>query len=225
MQLNQRRRPPLVSDGVGLFLVGGAAGTFTAVWLGTPLFLLVAGFVVGLSAAFIDWAVVRRIARGWRLFLSRLLIVAGLAFGLPWVTQPSAGRAFEEAFGVPPPSGVRELSAHTRSVGPGDLVALIRFAADQATIDALAAGKGFALQDAGLDRMRDLGWDWPTYWRMTVSPLADERTGGDAWRVPPAIRDPRVYRWTRPGTATGRDESTTILWDPDTGQAYVVRNM
>src|SRR5262245_55454347 len=86
-------------------------------------------------------SVAKNVARDTKRMLVALSTGVIIAFIPPIRLTPAS--AFRRVFGIPPPSGVSNLTADSRYVGgPGDHVILLSFQADQSTIDRLVAEVG-----------------------------------------------------------------------------------
>lgn len=128
---------------------------------------------------------------------------------------------FERVFSVPPPPGLRNLDVERHyQGGPGDTAILIRFEADRATLDKLMSQPSFQSAQEQLDEHRKLYPDPLERWRWVFQ--ASLTFASDSWQTPPPISAPRLYRWDSLHLSA---EMIVVLWDADSGKAYVAYSL
>ena len=152
----------------------------------------------------------------WIIVLAGLVaIVLGIA--LHWWQHPDGAGQFEYAFGVSPPSGVRDIVAYRCHVGLMDTFVLLRFSANRSAIDKTVAFRPLQLDPHIVDdRLRSHN-DLPRFWRSIFSNYFDY--GGTGWEIPSKLVSPEVYEWQGPHP---KITSVTLLWDADTGEAFAL---
>jgi len=99
-------------------------------------------------------------------------------------------------------------------------VTLIRFVADQVTLEQILAAKGFR-EDLDLTRLYSPTQEWDIFWQRLFSNLPSTY-GGEAWQSVGPIVSPRVYRFP-PNQMDAVMDTITVLWDPVTGKVWAMR--
>jgi hypothetical protein len=144
------------------------------------------------------------------------LIILGLLAAF-FVRSPT--RIFRQVFGVPPPPGIHDLALDSAvsGQGGGEQEILMRFKADQKTIDQLLQHRGFVVDQDTMKTWSDrTGRQWIWLWRRAFSNITD--FGGRPWKDVQPMSDPVLYIW---GDSI-RHESVRLLWDRVSGRAYVL---
>jgi hypothetical protein len=148
----------------------------------------------------------------------QLLSVAAIPVLFSVGLRVNADHAFREAFGVAVPAGVRELTVDSNVSTPsGRRAVLMRFVADSRTVRELLAGGGFEA-DQQIAEARNEHETWSNILRLAFGDMA--RLGGAAWTKMSPMPRPEYRRWLR--TLDGTRTETSLLWDADTGQAYLL---
>ncbi len=126
--------------------------------------------------------------------------------------------AFTEAVGMEPLMGVRSLTVDTNLNSPsGSRSLLMRFVANEATLDAILAAGQFKLDRQITDAWHDRE-PWTNVARLAFGDLA--RWGGSAWMTLAPGARPECRRWLR--TENGTRVETSIVWDAVSGQAWLL---
>ena len=145
-----------------------------------------------------------------------LVLTTACAFSLSYRLDEEA--AFRRALGVFPPPGVKQLTVDrdVTYIMPNIELIFLRFTADEATIRAIVVQRGFARDDKAIEAWRQHGEDWLSLWEGVFHGYASH--GGREWEAPEPMRQPVIYRWS-----CNKDlpEHTRLLWDADSGRAYV----
>ncbi len=199
----------------GYILLGSASSAAVAFllsgdWCFTSFSAAVAG---GLSIVIVEYALgLLRLQGRWRSTKTRVIraVLVGIVVGLFF--RLSQEQAFEKAFGVSPPSGVRDFDA--TMLRAMDTIILFRFTANRETIDQLIAKRAFE-QDR--ESVEWYGHDWSFLWGQVFSSF--DEIGGEAWQNVAPMAEPELYRWRHPILFI---EETILLWDADSGRAYVL---
>ena len=146
--------------------------------------------------------------------------LAGLALGVVvflWRHPDGAGQ-FEYAFGIAPPSGVKDIHAYRRYAGgPGDTFVLLQFTADRAAIDTTVACRPLEVDPNIIDNWLWRDNDVKRLWRSVFSTYPEY--GGEMWEAPSNLLAAEVYEWM------GSHPKLTwvkLLWDARTGKAYAL---
>ena len=210
-------RRPLVTPGVWLFLIASVFGSISSLYIGPRILFCIYGALLGVTVAFLDWALLRRLVRGRALTFLRIFLVVGVCIGVPLLSLPSDDECFKWAFNGPRPGGVQDLRVAKHFLGPSDAIILLRFKADQSTIDQLIQSRGLTGTDEKLRWLRSKEIDWPTFWKSAVGGLG--RFGGEEWINAPLMTDPRLYQWNGKSDS---HPSTTLIWDAATGEAWAI---
>lgn len=129
-------------------------------------------------------------------------------------------RLFRQIFGMPPPTGVSELAIDSATIGlSGDQAILMRFSADEATIDQLVQHRGFVVDKETMtiwSEQTGLQWSW--LWQQAFSNFTI--FGGRAWKEVPPMADPVLFVHNRSeGIAT---VTVKMLWDRASGRTYLL---
>jgi len=194
---------PCTAVVVAVLSMDWCSTTFHSVWMSALLIWLV------------DEIGPRRLAlrRSWGRQAQWLgVLVVVIALGL--VFRVNAKTVFVNAFGMAPPPGVHNatVDANLRFV---DSLQLMRFTADQATIDQIVARRKFGRNREDRD-VSPQNLSWESLWVNAFGSSAQQ--GGDAWKNVKPMAQPVLYFWE----SQWPQEDTTLLWDAQTGQAYVM---
>jgi hypothetical protein len=151
--------------------------------------------------------------------LVAVLVVMSAASG-----SPSA--EFKRAFAVRPPAGVTKLRLSARYAGgPGDRVTVFHFFADQASITSIVKAKRMALDQDTLGEYA-FDHDWQQFCSHAfgaVSELTGQPSPGiGKMSIVPKMSNPQLYKSNPKGNLV--PESTNLLWDAATGEAFAQWN-
>ncbi|NLE59929.1 MAG: hypothetical protein GX616_16375 [Planctomycetes bacterium] len=219
--MSEQRRRSLVLHMMGIGAV--SAGVFTTLvssdWCCTVFGASVLG---GVIAGIGERVTQLRWVEKWRPRpVVRVLCAACIGVPIGFLFRLDSRAEFRAAFGVEPPSSVRELQIEKHYAGgPGDSVTLIRFVADQVTLEQILAAKGFR-EDLDLTRLYSPTQEWDIFWQRLFSNLPSTY-GGEAWQSVGPIVSPRVYRFP-PNQMDAVMDTITVLWDPVTGKVWAMR--
>jgi hypothetical protein len=174
-----------------------------------------AALIISLLDAFVLRRVTREQPWGRKAQVAMLIVVCGSFFACFGGTT---NRLFRRVFGISPPPGVRELVIDSATIGlSGDRTILMRFKADQATINGLAQARGFAV-DKDMNLFYETDKDWSRLWSHAFSSFPD--SGGRAWRDVTPMADPIFFIHNHSeGIAP---VTVKMLWDRASGRAYVL---
>lgn len=124
--------------------------------------------------------------------------------------------AFQEAFGMPLPNGVRDVRLlRFYEGGPGEHTLLMQFHGDETTIRAITSQRPF-LQDC--DEIREwgrTGADWSDAFER-FSPPGRLPFSRRSWHRIRPVENPQVFWWNQ------YVKSTLLLWNSDSGRAVVL---
>ena len=95
-----------------------------------------------------------------------------------------------------------------------DTIILFRFTSDREMIDELIGKRAFE-QDR--ESVELFGHDWSLLWGQVFSNF--DELGGRSWQNVAPMSEPELYRWTNPILGI---ENTILLWDAESGRAYVL---
>lgn len=175
---------------------------------------IASGFMAAVIITLADMIVLVPMARhfSWGrkvTFLAVTVIVCTIVF----MFRLDARYAFRVAFGQDPPSSVANLTVDSGlHLGP-DQTYLIRFTADQATIDQVLAARPFRTvreTTEGYPQERD----WNSVWQRLFG--GDEGHGGAGWQNVEPMKRPMHFEWEN----TWPQEVVDVLWDAESGRAY-----
>jgi hypothetical protein len=176
---------------------------------------IVAAVAIGLVDAF----VIRRLisSRRWARRSQTVLVL--LVCGLPLAYfAGTTNRLFNRVFGISPPQGVGQLVIDSASIGlSGAQTILMRFTADQTTIDRLVRDQGFTV-DKDMNLFYETGKDWARLWSHAFSNFPE--SGGRAWEKAALMADPVLLVHNHSEGITS--VTVKMLWDRASGRAYVV---
>jgi hypothetical protein len=129
--------------------------------------------------------------------------------------------AFESAFGLAPPDGVSLLRIERHYAGgPGDEAVLMEFVAAPPVFEAVIGSRPF---ERVAEAAELYGGDWPSLWRYAFTNY--DSFAWWIWRDVQPMVEPALYRWTniKPGPGSGEPpQTTTVLWDAESGRAYAL---
>jgi hypothetical protein len=125
---------------------------------------------------------------------------------------------FGQAFNAGVTAGIHDLAVDANLLNPaGKRTALLRFRADAGAMADLLT-KGQFAADPQMQDAWAAGDNWPSILHQAFSDFA--RLGGAAWdRIGP-MSNAQFREWRR--TDGGMRTSTRVLWDRQTGQAFVL---
>lgn len=154
-----------------------------------------------------------------RFLVLRLALACLIGGGIGSRLQLTDAVAFRRAFGCGPPPEVRAVAVHGHYLGglavggPADIWMLIHFNADDGVFHRLVSHRSFQR-----DGIQEEWWhdERATVWRQLFGGFAGY--GGAEWQNVELPENVQILRWH------GDDptEGTTVLWDQDAGQAYVL---
>jgi hypothetical protein len=177
---------------------------------------LMAGIVIGVADRYLLCPLLRN--RHW-VRKAQVLFVFGCVLGFSLLGKANEDGLFKEAVGVRPSPGVKQLVVDLNEMTPaggGEQTILLRFSADRQTIEELVKEGRLARDDETVDEVAQEGGGWEKLWHAAFYPRA--KSGGQAWTGDRPMKSPILYR--------KRDkehfESTSLLWDEDSGRAYVM---
>lgn len=221
-QQNERTAPPSQppSSGRGRrLLVVAAAGLASAAIVMLPrsnstFAAAYAAILAVVAAAIID----RLFFRPRRFLLLRLALACLIGGGIGSRLQLTDAIAFRRAFGCEPPAAVRSVVVHGHYLGslaagpPSDIWVLIQFSADDGTFQRLVSHRSFQR-----DEFHEKWWqeERATVWRQLFGGFAGH--GGPEWQNVELPKNVQILWWRGDPI-----EGTTVLWDQDTGRAYVL---
>jgi hypothetical protein len=204
-----------------LILGGAFSAALTGVAAANTACDAIGAAIFGALIAGVAFITIRRFLRPHVRRVAQFCVPVVVAVAMFVCLSSNSNDVFESAFGIRTPAGVRELRADRRYAGgPGDTTTVIRFVADQATIDALLKPRSFTADDQALSEWRRQGnWQRLCYELFgNFSELGAEH-GGRPSVIPP-MGEPHVYVY-KSQEAGQANESGVLLWDAATGQAYV----
>lgn len=209
--------PRIVIVVLGMFLTAPAVAYLSKDWCCAPTSgAIVAAIVIGLVDRFLLISLLGQ-QRGIR--RAQVAVVICCAVGIGFLMKADPNALFQEATSVRPPPGVRHLVIDRNEnvpAGGGEQTILLRFYADRATIEEIAKDGQLTRDDATLDEIKTQGGDWSRVWQAAFSFFAE--SGGHAWTQAAPMKRPVLFRKNSPGSS----EFTSLLWDEETGQAFVV---
>jgi len=178
---------------------------------------LATALIIGL----LDSLVLERVIRDWSMGRRIQVILALLVCGSFLACFAGTGnRLFTRVFGVSPPPGVSELAIDSASIGlSGDQAILMRFKADQATIERLVQHRGFVVDKETMTIWsQQMGKQWPWLWERAFSNFTIH--GGRAWKNVEPMPDPVLFVHEHcEGIAT---ITAKMLWDRASGRTYLL---
>lgn len=201
---------------LGSCLTVGAVSYVSKDWCCAPTSgAIMAAIVIGLSDRFLLVPLFKKRA-GIR--KAQLLFALGCVAAFAFSMRADPENLFEEVIGVRPPPGVRHLVIDCNEMVPaggGEQVILFRFVADRQTMEEIVKGGHLSRDDETVNELmgEDGGWRW--LWEQVFSCLAD--SGGDPWTNVAPMKRPVLYKKQCEGP-----EDMKVLWDEDSGRAYVV---
>lgn len=176
--------------------------------------ILTAFFVWLIDAILCSTPIARRPTFPRSRYVIALVIPALLAVS-PLI-RLSKQQAFELAFGMAPPPGVRELRFERHyEGGPGDNSILMTFKADHACIEQITSLRAFGPDEYALERWEERGRDWSTWVARERATIRGQT--GKWWRQLPPMAEPQFLQWGH----GDRPEGTLLIWEPATERAYV----
>lgn len=168
-----------------------------------------AAILTVIAVAFIDWS----IFHPKRFAVQRLIVACLIGGGIGYYFQLTEAIAFQRAFGATQPSALGDIRIDGHYVGRlGDLTILMQFRADEKSLNKLLSYRSFKRDS---DKEEWWGEEPATVWRQLFGGFVGY--GGDAWRDIELPSNVRIFRWQGDPV-----EGTTLLWDADTGQTYVL---
>lgn len=149
----------------------------------------------------------------------QLLVVVAIVAVLGWAFRIDEPQVFKRAFGIVPPRGVHSLTVdyNLTALPPGDKIILLRFIADQETIDELVSARQFVHEDEPVQLWLKSEITWDRFWERCFSNFS--QSGGQGWTNVSPMNQPVFYRWEDPERLL---ERTSLLWDAETGKAYML---
>ncbi len=148
----------------------------------------------------------------------QLLVVAAIVAGFAWTFRIDEQQLFQCAFGTIPPQGVQSLKVDScLKALNGDQTILLRFVADRQTLDELVKARDFVRDDEPIKIWMESENAWDALWEKCFSNFST--LGGEGWAKVSPMSQPVFYQWDN---EEGLLESTRLLWDAETGKAYVL---
>jgi hypothetical protein len=202
---------------VPLTLLGGLA-TGVATWLFSgdwACSAFSAALLGALATAAINVSGRIRARNKWRRpqqLVVVLIVAASLTILMSLIATDAA--MFEGAFAIAPPEGVADIRARAYYAGgPGDRIVLVRFQADEPTIDRIISARRLSPAKEDLENYLQGTRSWEQFLRNAMGYAG---SFDPAWRRIPEMAEPRLYEWS------SDLEHLKLLWDAETGQAYAV---
>jgi len=130
-------------------------------------------------------------------------------------------RLFQRVFGMPPPTGVSDLAVDSALWGPGggEENILMRFKADQATIERLVQHRGFVVDKETMTIWSEqMGKQWPWLWERAFSNF--NIFGGRAWKDVEPMQDPVLFVNEHSEDIT--PVTVKMLWDRASGRTHLL---
>jgi len=206
-------RVPVKTSGVCVALLFALG--FSEDWCFSATLACVAALViVSLIDAFLKRAIPLHSPWHFRLRLG----IAVLASAMVGANFPlSRNWAFDEAFGVACPNGVRDfkLLRHYEG-GPGEHTLLMQFYADEAIIREITSQRPFLQDSDEIHEWVAEGAVWSDAF-VRFSPPGRLPFGRRSWHRISPVEAPRVFWWNEYG-----GKSTLLLWDDGSGRAVVL---
>ncbi len=220
----------MVIGGLAFVVLGSLVSVFV---MGIPrnnsVAAYIAAWIVGACYATVVETVVwsgalRRRKRLTGVRIACAVAVGGLASSHFLLTKDVA---FNRAFGTDVPSSIQDImveGSYATATPPGDLMIFLQFKVDQTGLQRILLNRGFTHDREAEQRWRDGElWAEPPPFTQTRARIWDSLFGwckvfsGEAWRNIALPARVEIYEWGLPAM-----DHTRLLWDVDTGRAYVV---
>lgn len=149
-----------------------------------------------------------------RLATAAFILSAAIVWSY-WYTHPNGQVQFERVVGMAPPAGVREIVANRPlfNVISMDTVVLLRFTADQRTIQQVIAIKNLEADPVHVIDFYDPTDGYAALWRKAFGNFA--QFGNSGWHEPKLV-EPFSYKGRAPNSLI----DWTLIWDRSTEQAW-----